>query len=139
MKPVTAIVLVAIASAVFLFSRASTPGGDIAWRSWNDGMAAAKAEHKPVLVDFSAKWCGVCTRLDRTTLSDPRVIEAIHAGWVAIRVDVDREPERARDLQIEALPTLVVLTADGKEAARRRGYVSSNGLLDWLQKSRSAG
>ena len=51
-----------------------------AWRGPSPGSRArptararAASEHKPLLVDFGASWCGACKELDEKTFPDPRV------------------------------------------------------------------
>jgi thiol:disulfide interchange protein len=44
------------------------------------GIAAARAEQKPMLVDFWATWCKNCLTMDKTTFEDERVKAAL---WVA--------------------------------------------------------
>ena len=36
------------------------PGGLVSWRPIDGAVAAATAEHKPILYDFSASWCEPC-------------------------------------------------------------------------------
>jgi thiol:disulfide interchange protein DsbD len=58
------------------------PGG-IVWRHWSPGaVAAARAEKRPVLVDFTASWCLTCQVNVKTSLEIESVrkkLEEIHA------------------------------------------------------------
>ena len=59
---------------------------------------------KPVLVDFWAPWCTYCRRIDPVLnkLADSREDVQI------VKVNIDEEPELARQERIEVIPTLVV-------------------------------
>ena len=62
-----------------------------------EGLAAAKREHKPALVDMWATWCKNCLVMDRTTLADPEVARAL-AGYVKIKFQAevpDQPPAKA--------------------------------------------
>lgn len=65
---------------------------------------------QPVLVDFWAPWCTYCRRIDPVLnkLADSR------EDVLIVKVNIDEEPELARQEQIEVIPTLVVYK-DGYE------------------------
>ncbi len=50
-------------------------------------LAAAKADGRPVMLDFYADWCVSCKEMERLTFSDPRV-EARLNKLVLLQVDV---------------------------------------------------
>ena len=59
---------------------------------------------KPVLVDFWAPWCTYCRRINPALdkIADSR------EDVLVVKVNIDEEPELARQEQIEVIPTLVV-------------------------------
>jgi len=84
------------------------------WRnSLADGIAAARAEQKPLLIDFWATWCKNCLTMDKTTFEDEQVKAAL-AGYVKVKFqaeDLDAEPAKALMQRFDAvgLPTYVIL------------------------------
>ena len=78
-----------------------------------DGLAAAKRENKPVLVDMWATWCKNCLVMDQTTMRDPAVTSAL-AGYVKIKFQAENPDEPATKEVMQrfgaaGLPTYVIL------------------------------
>ena len=57
-----------------------------------DGLAVAKREQKPVLIDLWATWCKNCLVMDTTTLKDPAIGSAL-AGYVKIKFQAENPDE----------------------------------------------
>lgn len=63
--------------------------GGIAWRT--DAVEAfleAEIDGKPIFVDLWATWCRSCEAMERGTLRDPRVVEAM-AGMMPVRIQCE--------------------------------------------------
>ena len=78
-----------------------------------EGIAAARAEQKPLLIDFWATWCKNCLTMDKTTFEDERVKAAL-SGFVKVKFqaeDLDAQPAKALLQKFDAvgLPTYVIL------------------------------
>jgi thiol:disulfide interchange protein DsbD len=88
----------------------------------------ASDEHKPILIDFGATWCGACKELEEKTFPDPKV-RAEGARFVALHVDAtdDDDPVVAKVRQkyhaTEGLPVVVLLDSRGQEAKRFTEFV----------------
>lgn len=96
-------------------------------------LATAKAEGKPVLVDFTGSdWCGWCIRLDKEVFSKQAFKDYAKDSLVLLEVDFPRAKEQSPSLiaqnealatkyKIRGFPTILLLSGDG-ELLGRTGY-----------------
>jgi len=85
--------------------------GDYA--AWQERLAHARNEGKPIFVDFWATWCKNCMAMERTTFRDPQVTERLNS-YVVIRVQAEHPNHPATQdmlnaFDIRGLPGIVVL------------------------------
>lgn len=93
-----------------------------------DFTAIAEQSPVPVIVDFWAVWCAPC-RLVSPVL-DRLAIE--RAGRLKlVKVDVDRSPRLSARFDVQAIPTLMVISG-GKVLARQAGAAPADALRAWL-------
>ena len=88
----------------------------------------ATGTEQPVLVEFSAHWCGPCKML-------APVLQALASEQSehlrVAQIDVDENPETTRRYDVMSMPTLI-LFVDGREEMRLVGARSKANLVQEL-------
>ncbi|KYP16391.1 thioredoxin [Flavihumibacter sp. CACIAM 22H1] len=79
---------------------------------------------KPVLVDFFAEWCGPCKMM---TPILKEVKGKMGDSVTIVKVDVDKNPDAARQFSVQGVPTLIVFQK-GQVKWRQSGVVQARQL-----------
>ena len=84
---------------------------------------------QPVVVDFTAVWCGPCQMLEP-------VVKELAAEWdgtvKVVKLDVDTNAKLAMQYQVMGVPTLM-LFVDGEPKERLTGYQPKKRILKKLK------
>ena len=134
------------------------PLGLTGYFTLDEGLAAAKAQGKPVFVDITGHGCVNCREMEQRVWSDPRVLDILRNEYVLVALYVDDKskleesdwlttPEgktlkeigrvnsyiaRTR-FGVNAQPNYALLDADGNQLVPVRGYnLSIEGFIDFL-------
>lgn len=117
--------LVAFASGAALAREGDSRGtGDAPWpvvRSVGDlqRTLARRPEGRPIVLEFTADWCGACRALEATVFRSPAVAQALRDEAHGVRVDLtdtgDEAMAVAARFGVKVLPAIRFLDATGSE------------------------
>ncbi|HEV7622388.1 MAG TPA: thioredoxin [Flavisolibacter sp.] len=85
---------------------------------------------KPVLVDFSAEWCGPC-KMMAPILKQTK--DNVGDKATIIKIDIDKNPQTASQFNVQSVPTLI-LFKDGVVKWRQSGVTQSNALVQVINQ-----
>jgi thiol:disulfide interchange protein DsbD len=131
------------------------------YKDFEQGMAAAKAEHKPVIIDFTGFGCVNCRKMEAAVWSDPQVADILNNRYILISLYVDDKTPLAAPVEVEengqkrtlrtvgdkwsylqrvkfganAQPFYVLLNEEGHPLAGSRSYDEDiQGYIEFLNK-----
>ena len=130
------------------------------YHDYEAGMAAAKAEGKPVMIDFTGFGCVNCRKMEAAVWTDPKVADMLNEKYVLISLYVDDKTPLAEPITVtengqqrtlrtvgdkwsylqrvkfgaNTQPFYVLIDNEGKPLAGSRSYDEDiNAYIDYLQ------
>lgn len=78
-------------------------------------LAMAKAEGKPVFIDCYTEWCGPCKKMAKEVFPQKEAGDYFNSKFVCWKVDMEKGegPEIAKKYDVAAYPTFLILNSDG--------------------------
>jgi thioredoxin-related protein len=117
--------------------------------SWQEVTIAAKTEERPILIDFHATWCMPCKQMETSVYTDSAISTLLSGQYVAIKVQTDSTKADDQQIrlwyrdaailvqkyQVNAYPTFLIISSDGKLLHRFSGGMDKQAFLDFLAGS----
>jgi thioredoxin 1 len=83
----------------------------------------------PVLIDFTATWCGPC-KMQAPILTELK--KDLGDAVRVIRIDIDKNPQVATAFQVQSVPTIIIFK-EGKPLWRQSGVQSKHALIQAIK------
>jgi len=143
------------------------PLGLNCYKDFDEGLAAAKAENKPILLDFTGWACVNCRKMEENVWSEPDIYQLLKDDYILISLYVDDRKELPEEQQFQFLrangktknietvgdkwatfqtvnfqtasqPYYVQMTADLEILHRAEQYTDRDTYYQWLKDGKEA-
>lgn len=121
---------------------ASAPSGEPSqWTTLDDAVAESKRTGKPVMIDFSADWCGPCQALRREVFEDASLGREVEMAVIPVSIVDRRREEGSNPADIDELqqrydlrgfPTLVVFSPATGRTEKAVGFGGPGRTVEWI-------
>jgi len=124
--------------------------GQVEWFDFNDGLAKAKSEGKPIFLEFYTDWCIYCKKFQRETIQDKNVSQRLSKNFAYVRLNAENSDnqisydgksyssvELTQAFGVTAFPSLVFLDSEGKPITMLAGFVPPSRfttILDYIHQ-----
>ena len=128
-------ILLALAAVTSLALASDFPKGSPEFKdSSTYALSAAKKSGKPVVMVFSAAWCGPCQTMKKEVYPSAAV-KAFHDKfiWAYLDIDDERNERVSKKFGVSSIPHIEFLNAEGKEIDKQIGSNSPEDLAKTLE------
>jgi thioredoxin-related protein len=115
--------------------------------SWSQVKAKAKKENKYIFLDIYATWCGPCKMMDAQVYSTQTIGKLLNDKFISVKVQQDQSKNDNdqikswyadaktinEEYKIEALPSFLFFSPEGKLVYRNIGYQDTAGFMRLTQ------
>ena len=107
--------------------------GTIPWRvDLHQALQEARERNLLVWVQFTGPWCPSCHRMERESLTDPRVVASSRERFVPVKLRTDAHEALVAHFGLEGIPATIILKPSGEIVSKNEGFVESEPFLAML-------
>jgi thioredoxin-related protein len=120
--------------------------GEVRWYGFNEGMKAAAAQKKLVVLDFYTDWCHWCKVMDKKTFADKKVSRQLKKDFICIRINAEKNSPQfkyqgkmftprqfTRQVGVRGFPTIAFFDKKQQLITKLPGYIPANNFSKILQ------
>ncbi len=101
---------------------------------YRQGYSESVRQSKPMMLFFTASWCGYCRQMAEEAFTHPQVVSLSHQ-FVCVLIDADAEPEVCRQFQVTGYPTIQFLSPRGVPLERVVGKKPGHQVMMAMQSA----
>jgi thioredoxin-related protein len=100
--------------------------------TWEEVVAIAKKEKKPIFVDAFTTWCGPCKWMAKTTFKDAAVGTFMTENFISYKMDMEKGEgiEFATKNEVRVYPTLLYFDSKGEFIHRAAGALQAEAFIE---------
>jgi len=132
-----------------LFATAPLIASDIWSTDYSASIAQAAASKKAILLEFTGSdWCPPCMKQNKDVFEQGAFADYAKDKLVLVKLDFPKGKEQSPEVKeqnknlaaqygVEGFPTIILLNPEGKELARKVGYMGGGaaGFIEWADKN----
>lgn len=105
--------------------------------TWDEILAKAQKENKPIFLDAYASWCGPCKWMAANIFTQNGVADHFNAKFINAKIDMEKGEgvKLAQKYQVQAYPTLLILNSNGEMLHRVCGALQAEPFIAWANES----
>lgn len=125
-----------VAPVLFTAVMGAPPDGKIVWHdNFKRALDEATRRDCVLLVHFHATWCPPCKRMEREVLNTPEMLRWLETAVVAVRVDGEQHPDLKDRFDVEAFPSDIIITPQGRVLSTSQGFQPKDSYLSALARA----
>lgn len=100
-------------------------------------LKKAKAENKPIFIDFYTTWCAPCKWMERDVFELDQVGQLFNENFINVKVDAEKGegPMLATQFGVVGFPMLVYLDSNGDMVESQLGMTTATTVMDKARRT----
>jgi len=100
-------------------------------------LKKAKAENKPIFIDFYTTWCAPCKWMEKDVFELDQVGDLFNENFINVKVDAEKGegPTLTAQFGVMGFPTLVYLDSNGDMVESQLGMAGATAVMDKARRT----